>query len=148
MRYLLAGLTLYGLFIIQSYLTVWGPDLVLLTVAVFALHEGRLAAVLLGLWAGLCLDLVAPPAAGIHLATLALTAWFGPTIRNHLYRSTWSATLLVVVGIGLRWTILMLTGHNRVELLPWVVSSGATLILSPFFARLLGRVYYRRWQLA
>lgn len=147
MRYIFAGLLLYGLFIIQSYLTVWGPDLVLLAVAVFALHEERLAAVLLGVWAGLCLDLAAPPAAGVHLAAFALTAWFGPTIRNHLYRSTWSATLHVVIGIGLKWVLLMLNGHSRVELLPWIVSSGTTVILSPFFARLLGRVYYRRWQL-
>jgi rod shape-determining protein MreD len=148
MRTAAAALLLYGLFLVQANLTAWGPDLVLLAVVVFALHEERLPVTLLGLFAGLCLDLAAPTQAGVHMLAFGATAWLGPTLRDMLYRSNWSATLLALVGLALKWLAFFLTGSARFDLLPLAVSAGLTLVLSPLAARLLARLFYPGWKTA
>lgn len=148
MRLTVATLLLYGLFLVQANLSMWAPDLMLLALVAFALHEERLAATLLGLFCGLCLDLTSPTFAGANMLALAGLAWVAATLRDLLYRSNWSATLLVLAGLVLKWGVLALSGSVRLMPLPLVVSSGLTIMLSPLVARLLAGLFYPRWKTA
>jgi rod shape-determining protein MreD len=148
MRLGAAALLLYALFLVQSNLTVYGPDLVLLALVVFALHEERLPASLLGFFAGFCLDLTTPASAGAGALAFAGVGWLGATLRRLLYRSNWSATLLTAVGLVLRWCLLALAAAPRLDLPRLAVPTVLTLLLSPLVAWLLSRLFYPAWKAA
>ncbi|MEO0080002.1 MAG: rod shape-determining protein MreD [candidate division WOR-3 bacterium] len=149
MRFLLAGLYLYGLFIVQAGILPVGPDFLLLALIVFALHEEKLPSTLLGLFAGLCLDLTAPSHLGVNMFVLSVIGYGVSSIRPLFYRARWHIVIMTVVGLGLKQTIRLITGNGLPQVAPLIVSLVLTLILSPFAEYLVNPLFYPdnfRWQ--
>lgn len=146
MRTLGRLLIIYLLFLVQVNLTRWGPDLLLLLVAVIALHEERLPATAYGLFAGLLIDLTTPGFAGVNLLALGGVALFAAVLRDLFHRGRWSVALVVVTGLALKSTAAALAGSARLEPLPLTVSFGLTLLCGIVAAAPIGRLLYPTWK--
>ncbi len=138
-------LLLYGLFLVQAWFTPFSPDLVLLLLAVLSLHEGRLAATLLGAFAGLCLDLTAPGHLGTNFVTYSAFAYLTASLHGLVYRGRWYFVVLALLGLALRAGLHALTGAGLPGPLPLAVSAGLTVVLAVPADLLFGRLFARRW---
>lgn len=145
MRQVLAALLLYILFLVQASLSPWCPDLVLITLLAFALHERRLVVTLLGFFGGLLVDLTAPASAGAGILAYSALAYGAASVQGVLYRARWSILLLVVIGLVVRHAIPVLTGTGFPGWGPVVVSGGLTVLLAIPTELLTSRLFYRRW---
>jgi len=146
MHFLRALLLVYAAFVVQAGLFPAGPDLVLLCIVVFALHERRLFATALGAVAGLLLDLTAPFSLGANALTLAAIGYLAASVHPMFYRARWYVLVLAVVSLALRHLLRLLTGAGLPPL-PVVLSSGLlTVALSLPAELLLARLFSRRWQ--
>jgi rod shape-determining protein MreD len=144
-RQLLAALVIYLLFLIQASLPPGAPDLVLLALIVLALHEGKLASTLLGTFSGLCLDMTAPAYLGANLLFLTVIGYAVASLRSYFYRGRWSAPLLALGALAVKWIMLLAVRAVPAALVPQLVSTGLTLALSPLAGVLLVRLFYVRW---
>lgn len=147
MRRLLAGVLVYILFLVQAGLSPYCPDLVLLALLAFALHERPLAVTLLGLLGGLLVDLTAPATAGTAILTYTALAYGAASLQGLLYRARWSVLLLVVVGLAVRHAVPVLTGTGFPGWTVVALSGGLTLLLAIPAELLISRIFYRRWTL-
>lgn len=145
MRPLLCALLVYLLFLVQAGLPAWAPDLVLLALVVFALHETRLVAALLGMLAGLCLDLTAPLQLGANMLFFTAVGYLVAALRGWFYRGRWSVPLLTLGALAVKWLLLLALGATAAGLLPPVISTILTLLLAPLAGYAMALVFYRRW---
>lgn len=144
MRQFSALLFIYLLFILQTSIIPVGPDLVLLTVIVFALHENRLTATLLGFWAGLGFDLTNPALFGGQMLAFGILGYSTSVIRNLFYRNRWHTPLFACIGFALKTAFAHPGIPNRSNTLPLLFTLVFTLLLSPFAEPALIRLFYRR----
>ncbi|MEO0020362.1 MAG: rod shape-determining protein MreD [candidate division WOR-3 bacterium] len=142
MRPLFAFLFLYLLFIIQAGFLPQGPDLALLALIVFALHENRLLATILGFFAGLLFDLVTPNTFGIKMLTYSTIGYGVALLHNLFYRSPWQPVLFTFIGILFKTGLESLAG-TRPQPLTLLLAITITLILSPFAEPGLARIFYK-----
>jgi rod shape-determining protein MreD len=145
MRALLAALSIYVLFLVQVNLGPWSPDLVLLALVVFAFHESRIVAALLGAFAGLCMDLTAPSFLGAYILVFTIAGYAAALLRTLFYRGRWSTPVLALAALALKWLVLASVNGAPPVLTPSVVSSCLTLLLSPIVSFLLTRLFYAQW---
>ncbi|MEO0081507.1 MAG: rod shape-determining protein MreD [candidate division WOR-3 bacterium] len=129
MRLLLICLIEYVLCLVQTSLGPFGPDLVLLSLFIIALHETRLAATALAFLAGLCLDLSVPASLGVNVAIYTALTYGVASVHALLYRSRWHLVLLVLVGLVARHGLRFLVGAELPAPTPLAVSGGLTLLL-------------------
>lgn len=152
MRTVAAFLFIYLLFIIQTVFLPVGADLLLLAVIVFALYESQLIATILGAFAGICLDLTTPVTFGIYALTLTLVGYGVAKSHNLFYRSHWNVTFFTIVAIGLKLVFQTIAGAGTPVLLApssfrsahFLITTGLTLILSPFAEPLIRRLLYNK----
>ncbi len=146
MRQLLAALLLYLLFLAQAALSPFSPDLLLLALFIFALHENKLAVTMLGLLCGLCLDLTAPSTAGVNILVYAGLAYGVASLHTLLYRPRWNLAILTAVGLIIKYSLHAVAGAGLPGLLPIAVSAAITIALVVPVDLLLSQLFYRRWQ--
>ncbi|MEO0070620.1 MAG: rod shape-determining protein MreD [candidate division WOR-3 bacterium] len=146
MRTPFAFFFLYLLFIIQTVFLPVGPHLLLLAVIVFALYEGQIIATLLGTFAGICLDFTSPTTFGIYAFTLSLIGYGVAKLHNLFYRNFWNVTLFTIVAIGLNLAFQTvagaISGRQLIADSRLLISTGLTLLLSPFAEPLIRRLFY------
>jgi len=145
MRSVLAAFLIYILFLIQASLSPYCPDLILLALLAFALHERRLAVTALGFFGGLLVDLTAPATAGAGILAYSALAYGAASLRNLLYRARWYVLLLVILGVVLRHVIPVLAGTGFPGWGRAVVSAGLTVALAVPAELLISRLFYRQW---
>lgn len=144
MRQLFAFLFIYLLFVIQTAVLPLGPNFVLLALIVFALYENRLIATLIGLWAGMCLDLTTPTTIGIQMLALGSIGYGVAVVRTLFYRNRWHNILFVFVGLLLQYSFYCLVNRNQFNINPVLLTTVLTLALSPFAELALTSIFYRR----
>lgn len=144
MRQLFAFLFIYVIFVIQIALIPIGPDFIVLVLIFFVLHENRLIAALLGVFAGFCLDLVAPVTFGAHTLALGVTAYTIALIRNLFYRTRWHNILFALFALTLKTGAPLVFGGGILTGLPILISFVLTLVLSPFIDPVLVPLFYRK----
>ncbi len=140
MRTFLSFLIIYLLFVIQVGILPVGPDLILLSLIVFALYETSLIATILGTFAGLCLDLTNPAGFGVHILLFSGIGYGVVKLRDLFYQGRWNVTSFTVLALGLKLALETLTGLFEFHLLPFLITNGLTLILSPFAEPLIRRL--------
>ena len=145
-RQVLTVLLVYLLCLIQLSIGPFGPDLVLIALFVFALHENRLVATLLAFFAGLVLDIATPSNLGVGIAAYAALTYGTASLHSIVYRSRWHLLALVLAGLVAKDTVLHLARAGTPSLLPLAVSAGLTLLLVHPADRLLVRMFYPRWK--
>lgn len=146
MRTFFAFLLLYMLFLVQTSVTPWWPDLILLGLIVVSLHETRIASALAGAFAGLCLDVTSPAFTGTFLFTMAATGYGVALLRSLFYRARWATLLFVAMALVLKWAAVGLLGPGLPGLPALFLSSALTLALAPLAELVLTRLIYRGWQ--
>ncbi len=145
MRPVLAAVLVYLLFLIQASLTPYCPDLILLALLAFALHEPRLVVTSLGFFGGLLVDLTAPATAGAGILAYSALAYGASSLQTLLYRARWYLLLLVIIGVILRSVIPVLAGTGFPGWSHAVVSAGLTVALAVPAELLISRLFYRQW---
>ena len=145
MRHLLNVLLLYLLFLIQAAAAPVAPDLVLVVLLVLALHEERVVVTALGLFAGICLDLLTPASTGINAFAYAGVAYGAAALRNVIYRGRGYLLALVAAGELLIIVGRIVAGAGSPSFWMLIMSFGLTLLLTIPLERLLGRIYHRQW---
>jgi rod shape-determining protein MreD len=145
MRPFLAAFLVYLLFLIQASITPYCPDLILLALLAFALHEPRLVVTCLGFFGGLLVDLTAPATAGAGILAYSAVAYGAASLQTLLYRARWYLLLLVIVGVILRGAIPVLAGAGFPGWGHAVVSAGLTIAIAVPAELLISRLFYRQW---
>ena len=148
MRTFVAFVLIYLLFLVQTNITQWWPDLVLLALIVVSLHESRFTSTLVGGLVGLCLDMTNPAFTGTHLVTLAATGYGVSLLRALFYRARWATLLFVAMALVLKWVAVAAIGPGLPGLAALAVSSGLTLALAPLAELALSGLFYHGWQTA
>ncbi|OYD14031.1 hypothetical protein CH330_09495 [candidate division WOR-3 bacterium JGI_Cruoil_03_51_56] len=146
MRQFLAALFLYLLFLIQAGLAPFGPDLILLALFVFALHENKLLITILAFLAGLCLDLTAPQTIGINILIYSGLAYGIASLHSIIYRGHWYLTGLVLVGLAIKYSAYALVGAGIPGLMPLIISSVITIVLAVPADLFISRLFYHQWK--
>ena len=141
MRALLSLALFYLLCLIQLGIPPYGPDLVLLGLLVFALHEDRLRAALFGFFCGLVLDLTLPAGLGSTAFAYALFSYSVSSLHSLIYRGQWHLVFLAAAGLLIRAALHALSA-GPVALPALAVSAGLTLVLALPADRLLSRAFY------
>lgn len=144
MRQLFAFLFIYLVFVLQTAVLPLGPNFVLLALIVFALYENRVIATLIGLWAGICLDLTTPTTIGVQMLALGGIGYGVAVVRTLFYRNRWHNILFVFVGLLLQYGLYCLVGRNQFNINPVLLTTVLTLALSPFAELVLTPIFYRR----
>lgn len=145
-------LLLYCLFLIQTLLSPYGPDLVLLVLLTIAMRESRFAAALLGFLAGLCLDLASPHSAGANIVVYAGFAYVVALVRGFLNPSPWHTLIFISLGLLLRYAVLSIVralppgSFGSSPLTSVTVAAGLTLLLALPAEAVISRTLYRRWK--
>jgi rod shape-determining protein MreD len=139
----LAFALVYVLFLVQASAGPWMPDLVLITLAVFALNRPRVSATALGFAAGLCFDLTAPAALGAGIAAFSAVGYVGSALRDRFYHGPWSVVVLVCAGLALRHGLALVAGLGLAPLPALACSVLLTAALAPLGTLVLGRVFTR-----
>jgi len=142
MRYFLAVVYLYLLFIVQAGILPAGPDFLLLVLIVFALHEGKLASALLGLFAGVCLDLTTPRYLGANMLVFTAIGYGVASVKGLFYRPRWYIVVLTIIALTLKNLIRLIAGLGFPQTAPLIISLALTLILSPFAEYLVNPLFY------
>ncbi|MBM3314947.1 rod shape-determining protein MreD [candidate division WOR-3 bacterium] len=145
MTRLLELAVLYVLFLVQAWLAPFGPDLVLIFLLTLSLHEARLAATLLGAFAGLCLDLTNPSHLGTNIVAYSAIGYVTASLHGLVYRGRWYLVVLALLGLALRAGLHALSGAGLPAPMPLSVSAGLTVLLAVPADLVLGRVFGRRW---
>ncbi|MEO0085867.1 MAG: hypothetical protein ABIK37_04475 [candidate division WOR-3 bacterium] len=145
-HFLLSLLVVYSAFIIQASLFPVGPDLVLLCVVVFALHERRLFATALGLLAGLLLDLTTPLSLGANVLALGAIGYVAASVHPIFYRARWYVPALTATALVLKHAVRFVAGAGLPSLPLLALLGLTTVALSPLAESLLARIFLRRWQ--
>jgi rod shape-determining protein MreD len=143
-RLLLGLLLLYALFLVQVLLAPFGPDLVVLAVLAFALHEGRAAATLFGFAGGLLLDTASPGSFGAACFVLAGAGWLTALLHLVAARGRWYIIVLSLLVFGLRLLVGRLAGAGLPAPLPLAASAALTVALAVPVELLVGRLFFRR----
>ncbi|NPV13329.1 rod shape-determining protein MreD [candidate division WOR-3 bacterium] len=143
MRQFLAFVFLYLLFVLQSTLFPIGPQVVLLALIVFALYENRLTATLLGIWAGLCLDLVTPTTLGVQMLALGGVGYGVAAVRNLFYRNRWHNLLFTLIGLILQYGLYHLVDKSPITIGSLLLTTTLTLALTPVAEPALVALFYR-----
>lgn len=144
MRRLLGLLLIYGLFLAQLLLAPWGPDLVVLAVLAFALHESRAWATVVGFLGGLLLDTASAGSFGAATFVLAGAGWLAALLHSVVTRGRWYIVALSLLVLALRLAVARLAGAGLPPPLPLAVSAGLTVALAVPFELLIGRLFYQR----
>jgi len=137
---------LYVLFLVQSLLAPWGPDLLLVSLVALAVHEDRVTAALLAFFGGLCLDLLSPSTMGAGILTLTVLAYAAASLRAIVYRARWYVLALVLAGFLLKFAVLALAGAGSPGPAPLVVSGLLTLGVAFPVEMAVARVFYPGWK--
>ncbi len=127
---------LYVMCLVQVAAGPYFPQLALVSVIILSWRYdsassgwARLAATLLGAFAGLCLDLSSPGSAGPNLLVLALSGYAAASLKLVIYRGRWAVTLLCLAALVARWLLLSVGGSLAASLAAHAVSSALTLVL-------------------
>lgn len=139
-------LAVYLLFLVQAGIGAPAPDLAFVAVIVVALHELPVAAVLLAGFLGICFDSLAVEAVGLHTAAFALVAYAVASVRRYIYRVAWATPLIVVLALGVRWAVRLLSGPNLPAPLDAAISSALSLAFIPLADWVVTRIVFAGWK--
>ncbi|MGQ9677719.1 MAG: rod shape-determining protein MreD [bacterium] len=143
MRQLAVFLFIYLLFVIQTAVLPFGPNFLLVALIIFALYENRLCATLIGLWAGLCLDLTNPTTSGIQMLALGSIGYGVAVIRTLFYRTRGHNIIFIFVALLLQYGLSYLGGRNQLQIYPILTTTALTIVLGPFAEPALTYLFYR-----
>ena len=144
MKHLLNFTVIYVLFILQSTLAPWSPDLLLLAVIILALREKRLPATLYGAWAGLLAGLTGPETVGMSLFLHSGLGYGIASLHTIAYRSRWYLLLLVAAGLLLKVVAGFAMGIRPSWSLQLASSILLTLVLALPAESIAGRALQRQ----
>ncbi len=133
---------LYLILIIQTAFLPVAPDLVLLTLIVYAFYENRITATILGLFAGFFLDLTTPTNLGIQAVALGAISYGVTVARNLFYRTRWHTPIFAGIGLGLKHILLRITGNTVPAPVPIIIAFISTLFISLFIENVLQPLFY------
>jgi len=139
-------LVVYLLFLVQAGIGAPAPDLAFVTIVVVALHELPVVAVLLAGFLGICFDSLVVEAVGLHTAAFALIAHAVASVRRYIYRVAWATPLIVILALGVRWSIRLLSSPALPAPLDAAVSLALSLAFIPLADWLVARVVFAGWK--
>jgi cell shape-determining protein MreD len=135
----------YLLFLGQAAIGEGAPDLAFVVVVVIALHELPVVAVLLAGFLGISFDSLAVEAVGLHTAAFALIAHAVASVRRYIYRVAWATPLIVILALGVRWAIRLLSSPALPAPLDATVSIALSLAFIPLADWFVARVVFAGW---
>jgi rod shape-determining protein MreD len=146
MRQFFCLFSIYLAFLIQTAITRYSPDLVLLVLLVFALYERKGLVLGLSLFAGFCLDLVNPTNFGFNLI-ICLIAGFGVNaLQEIIYHGGRYIFILLGLVLALKYLLGFLLLKANPPLFELVMSSLITLILVIPLHSLIRRLFPNQWK--
>jgi len=146
MRFLLTLLFIYFAFLIQSAITHFTPDLVLMLVVIFALYWRKSSVLILSLLAGFCLDLVNPTIFGFNLIICLAAGFSINSLQEYIYHG--GRYLVVFLGLVLivKYLLALILFKASLPFVEFVLSSLITLILVVPFNWLIQSLLPSQWK--
>jgi|UniRef100_A0A7C6A8Y9 rod shape-determining protein MreD len=147
MRTFFRFLIIYLLFLLQTGIGRYAPDLVLLAVLIFALSAAPKTTLGLSLFAGFCLDLVNPMTFGFNLLICLITGFGIQSLQKLVYYGHRYLFLFLLIVLGLKYGLGFLI-FGAIPPIPEIIVSGLiTLILVLPFNFIFDRLVANPWRI-
>lgn len=145
MRTAIVAAAAYLAFLAQAGFGPAMPDLAFILLALAALHEKPLTAVIIAGILGLLLDSLDFRTAGFNLATVPVLIWGIVAIRRYIYRVSWAGPLLAALALSLRWVLRLIAAPLPPQPMPLVASFLLSLAFIPLADWLFSRLLFAGW---
>lgn len=148
MRVFFRFIIIYILFLIQTGMTRYAPDLVLLAVLIFALSAPQKTTLSLCLFAGFCLDLINPMTFGFNLLICLITGFGIQSLQKLVYYGHRYLFVFLLIILVLKYGLGFLLFKTIPPIAEIIVSSLITLILVLPFNFIFDRLVCNPWKVA
>ncbi|MCS7258714.1 MAG: hypothetical protein NZ601_05075 [candidate division WOR-3 bacterium] len=145
MKIFLRLLVIYLFFIIQYTLYKFPFEILLLLLVILSLYDEPFYALLNALWAGVLLDLTAPPHLGFHIIFFTLVAYGLSNVRRALYNNRTYLLIIVALVLTIKYLLGLTVLKARTQFLSWFISFIILLILAIPLDFLITKVILRKW---
>lgn len=146
MRIFLTLLFIYFAFLIQTAIKRFTPELVLLLLIIFALYEPKGVVLILGLFAGFCLDLINPKTFGFNLMICLVVGFGVSALQGYIYHGGRYLFILLGLTLVLRYFLAFILLNATLPLIEIIVASLITLILVIPLHSLIQRLFSNQWK--
>lgn len=144
----LSLLALYFAFLLETGITRYPPDLVLLVLLIFALNETKKMVLGLSLFAGFCLDLVNPMTFGFNLLLCLLIGYGISALKEKIYYGKRHLVILLIIVLSVKYALGFLFFRSIPPLLEIIISGFVTLALILPGEWVLERIFAKLWKVA
>jgi len=137
---------IYLAFLIQTAITRYTPDLVLLLLLIFALYESKSVVLILSLFAGFCLDLVNPQIFGFNLMICLLAGFGVNALQEYIYYGNRYLFILLGLVLVIKYLLIFLLFKTSLPFTEIILSGLITLILVFPLHILFRRILPSKWK--
>jgi cell shape-determining protein MreD len=146
MRLFWTLLIIYLAFLIQTAVTRFPPDLVILLLLIFALYESKSIVIILSLFAGFCLDMVNPQIFGFNLMICLLAGFGVNALQEYIYYGSRYLIILLALVLFLKYLLILLLFKTYLPISEVIISGLITLVLVIPLHRLIQRFLPGQWK--
>lgn len=146
MRLFWTLLIIYLAFLIQTAITRYSPDLVILLLLIFALYESKSIVIILSLFAGFCLDMVNPQIFGFNLMICLLAGFGVNALQEYIYYGSRYLIILLALVLFLKYLLILLLFKTYLPISEVIISGLITLVLVLPLHRLIQRFLPGQWK--